>query len=396
MKKISLLELWKQECHSVDPVFLFSKLPKRAREVGFGADAFVFIGKVSERFFEAVQDLCRGKPVLGIAPDSARIVRRSGHWIAAEHPIPGPGSFEAGHALLEFFDGLRRLGSRRLTIFLSGGASSLIWLAPRNSKTGRRLTHSEIVQKLETLYRQGLDIHELNRQRSKLCQLKAGGAAEWLHRLAPKTQAKVCMLSDVEPFGPEVVGSGPFWDGKTPHRVLASNTTLVQALRRGARARGIRVLHSSSGMLGSSEGWLKEIVKRLEPALCKNQKGLFIFGGEPSVRLSRPKALGAKGGRQTHLALLLAESLRPWILDGRLEILAMSTDGQDGRSGSAGAWLEAEKFASFLKKTTPSRIRQALRNYDSARLLGALHALVSQNKDAPRSNVQDILMIRVL
>jgi glycerate-2-kinase len=54
---------------------------------------------------------------------------RSDHLIG-EHPFPGPGSFRAGRRILEFFDGLERLGVRTLEVHLSGGASSSAWLAP--------------------------------------------------------------------------------------------------------------------------------------------------------------------------------------------------------------------------------------------------------------------------
>lgn len=395
MNKNDLLEMLRSSSSSVDPVFLLKGVPEAALE----SDAFLYIGKVSERFFEGIEarlgaSALRKKLILGIYPKgSFHPAKRPGLWIAAEHPLPGEGSFRAGREILEFFDALRRIDCRRLTVFLSGGASSLAWLP----KSG--MSHAELLRQLNSLYRAGLDIHELNARRSKLCQLKAGGAARWLKYLAPRVQTQVFVLSDVAPFGAQIVGSGPFWDGQVPHRVLADNSTWVKALTAQAQNRGISILHSSSGHLGSWQSWVQSAIQELQPTLREKRSGIFIFGGEPSVRLPARNSSGhlsPKGGRQSHIALALVHRLRPWILQGRIEILAMSSDGSDGNSRAAGVYIDSEKFRKRLAQIPPEKIKFALQEFQSARFFGRLGMLVQAEPGSPRSNVQDALLIRVL
>jgi glycerate-2-kinase len=244
----------------------------------------------------------------------------------------------------------------------------------------------------------GLDIDALNARRAGLCQLKGGGAAHWLSSLAPQVSVGVYVLSDVAPCGPEVVGSGPFWDGTIQHRVLADNSTWVKSIAAEARRRKINVLHCSSGRLGSWQSWMQSAIQAVMPTLRGNENGLFIFGGEPSVRL--PSSLAsrkpARGGRQSHLALALAHRLRPWIIDGKLEILGMSSDGSDGNSGAAGAWLDSREFSVRFAQVPDEKVRRALKQFRSAEILSQLNALVKSSVFSTRSNVQDVLMIRVL
>jgi glycerate-2-kinase len=394
MNKNNTLEFWESSVHNVDPIFMLKTLPKGV----FQADAFLFWGKASVRFFEALQQslpekTLRRKAILGIYPKTSKARSpRIGTWIAAEHPLPGMGSFRAGKELMHFFETLKNQKVRKLVVFLSGGASSLAWL-PRKGPKGV-MTQAEILKRLHALYRAGLDIGELNAKRSKLCELKAGGAARWLSSIAPQVHAQVFVISDVAPLGPEVVGSGPFWNGHVPHHVLADNDTLVQVIVREARKRKISVLQASSGKLGSWQSWMQTAIPKLRVALRDKKSGLLIFGGEPSVKLPVRKR-HMKGGRQTHLALALAHRLRPWILQGRVEILAMSSDGSDGNSGAAGAWLDSIRFPNRFASVDPDVVRKALEEYRSAPLLKKLGALVIASSRLPRSNVQDVLIIQI-
>jgi glycerate-2-kinase len=261
------------------------------------------------------------------------------------------------------------------------------------------MSHPELLKQLDSLYRAGLDIEKLNARRSRLCQLKAGGAARWLSRLSPRVRTQVYVLSDVAPFGPQVVGSGPFWDGKVPHRVLADNSTWMNAITSQARKSGMPILHSSSGHLGSWQSWVHSAIQELQPTLRENRSGVFIFGGEPSVRLPARNAssrVSPKGGRQSHIALSLLQKLYPWILQGRIEVLAMSSDGSDGNSGAAGVYMDSVRFRKALAKVSEKQIATALRTYQSARFFDRLGGLVQAESRSPQSNVQDALIIRVL
>lgn len=86
----------------------------------------------------------------------------------------------------------------------------------------------------------------------------------------------------------------------------------------------------------------------------------------------------------THLALLLARELNPALRERRVEIFCASSDGVDGRSGSAGAWVSHE-----IREST---IAATLSRFDSARAL-APGLLPSTSTGL---NVQDLAIVRLL
>jgi glycerate 2-kinase len=318
---------------------------------------------------EAVPDVLKADPVRGW-----RVVQ-------GEHPLPGPGSLEAGSALLDLFDDLRRHEVKRLEVFLSGGASSLAWLPPAGVSFG------EVESRLRELYARPLSIARLNAERSKHCQLKAGGASRWLRALAPEVRVRVQVVSDVSPFGAEIVGSGPFWDGRVSHRIVADNRAWVRRVTALAREARVPVLDFEAGRLGPWQQWVKELGARVS----EGRRGMIVWGGEPQVDLRRARRAG-RGGRQTQIAAALLENWADAIAQGRLEVLCLSSDGVDGRSGAAGAWLRARSGVHALKR--PAELRHAVRGLDSATLLGRWGGLVPSW--ATGTNVQDLVVVWVL
>ncbi len=392
--KKSLISAWKEALSEVDPEVLLSEAV-RQRPVGERA-AYLFWGKAAYRSWEVVSGL-KSEPVpsLVIMPHGSVSGRPSGvgrtHWVEAEHPIPGPGSFAAGRALLEFFDSLRREQRRDLRVFLSGGASSLAWVRPS------RISEAQLQEQLEELYRKPLPIAELNRRRSKLCALKGGGAARWLRRLAPDVSARVELISDVAPYGPEVVGSGPFWDKRVPHHVMADNGRYVEAFAR-ALGSGAKVL--GAWQLGSWESWVSRFEREIESEIqagdsrSPSSQRVFILGGEPQVRVPAWVSRNARGGRMCQIgAALTLRWARP-LREGRLEILAASSDGVDGRSGSAGVYLGLEQGRTLDRK--PGLLReldQATGSFDAARVLDQIGALIPARVSG--TNVQDLVAVRI-
>lgn len=376
--KFQLLACLEEAKRSVQPEAFRGRLPLRKLR----HSAAIFWGKAAMETAETLQGDIMG-PKLVITPvitrgrkgESPPKIGRDARVCIGEHPLPGPGSFEAGRALLEFFDHLRVREVRKLAIFLSGGASSLAWIPPAS------LPRERLLGELEALYALPLSIQELNRRRSVLCALKAGGAARWLERLAPQVRAEAFLISDVAPFGPEVVGSGPFFDGKIPHRILGDNPSWVNAFSEAARARGVPTLNRVDSWIAPWRKWLRRIEDETRLALRHGRAGLILVGGEPQVAL--PRHRGA-GGRQSHLAASLALKFADELDRGRIEILCASSDGVDGTSGSSGAWLRS-------KTDAPSRLQSAVKRFDSA---GALRTMGALLPSAPTgTNVQDLIAV---
>jgi glycerate 2-kinase len=308
-------------------------------------------GKAADDFYRAIPH--RGRAFV-ISPKNS------------DHPIPGKRSFQAGQNLVRFFDDLDRHSVKNLAVYLSGGASSLAWIPEQG------ISKAEVARRLGNLYRKPLSIRELNRERAKLCQLKSGGAAFLAGAIAPDLKIQVFAISDVSPYGPEILGGAPFFSRSIPHILLADNSTLRRALK--------------AKDLGFIEGAMKNVFTQIKKTVRLGKPGTYILGCEPSLKV--PSKRG-KGGRQTHLACLLLKEFQHAIQTGKLEILCMSSDGSDGTSGAAGALLTADT-ADISEK----EIDHALKAFDSARVLKSIGALVHVLKTA--TNVQDVVVIRIL
>jgi hydroxypyruvate reductase len=225
----------------------------------------------------------------------------------------------------------------------------------------------------------------MNCVRAHLSRLKGGGLARALHE-AGVTGARALVLVDVPIGGAPAVSSGPAAADKTTcddalrivekyalppaarrvhetlkpgepadfveHEVLCDLRSPAQEAAR----RGFALLDAPV------RGTVEAFAERLAPL-----RGSFAASGELEVRVPE----GAPpGGRDQHLALLMARKLR----GAQSAFLAAGTDGRDGPTGSAGAvvdgttWDEAER-----RGLNPDA---ALAQFDAARVLGALGLLL--------------------
>ncbi|MCA9651460.1 MAG: DUF4147 domain-containing protein [Myxococcales bacterium] len=230
------------------------------------------------------------------------------------HPIPDERSEAAGRAVIEL---ARRAGpDDLLVVLLSGGASSLM-VAP---VPGRSLP--ELARLGDQLLRSGVPIEEINRRRSQLDRLKAGG----LRRLAEPTRVLTLVLSDVTGAPSSVVGSGPSVPG--PLVELASNDTAVAAAMRAVVAEGWRA-EPWPPLRGEARALGRRLARRLRDA-CPREPTAFVAGGETTVTMRGH----GRGGRNQSLALAALPELAG--AEGRL-LVTLATDGEDGPTDAAGA-----------------------------------------------------------
>jgi len=267
---------------------------------------------------------------------------------------------------------------------LSGGGSALL-CAP---VLGINLDDKLAVTR--ALSSNGASIEQLNMVRSALSLIKRGGLAKSCHA----KQLITLVLSDVLGDPLETIASGPTFLGppidliamvemirnivqdvhqipasvwgnlakrgaqtkQTPvapmqtrtnlgHYVLANNATAVDAAGTEAVRRGYAYyMESSPRSEGAAETLGRALAKQCVGLAEHSEIQCLITGGEPSVVLP-PASIRGRGGRNQHLVLaaldeLQRQGVQPEIL-AKIVLLSGGTDGEDGPTNAAGAWLDA-------------------------------------------------------
>jgi len=295
---------------------------------------------------------------------SLRITR-----LSAEHPAPGSGSFRAGRAALRFMAGARPADD--VVALVSGGGSSLMAmpLAPFLTAAQKTTLHRVLVAS-------GAPIGSINTVRKHLSAVKGGRLALAAHRARSLTTMVLC---DVDSDRFEEVASGPTTPDRTtlddmvavidrhglapalpdrildalrrgrlpettkPHdpafrrarsHLLLSNADLRNAAVRAGLTRGLAAEAMPNELTGSVDEAVELVARAIEGAPTGLR--LLVLGGETRTA---PAALGL-GGRAQEFALRLALRMRNLSMRG-WAFLAAGSDGVDGQSPAAGAFVDA-------------------------------------------------------
>jgi hydroxypyruvate reductase len=290
--------------------------------------------------------------------------RRRVHALRAGHPLPDARSVRAARRLLDAV----ATHEGPLVLLVSGGASALV-CAPAPG-----VTLAQKRRVVAALLAGGASIAEVNVVRRHLSRIKGGGLLR-----AARGRVVTLVVSDVVGGATHDVGSGlgvpdptsvreaarvarryglgalPFVEtlARAPvplrARVVASPQALARAVAARLRAQGLRarVVAPSTGSVEAAAARYARMSRALRPGHA------LVAAAEPTVRIAARRP--GRGGRSSHLALLLAPRLAPGVV-----FLAGASDGVDGASGAAGAVVDAT--CDF-----PDRAR-ALAAYDSATL----------------------------
>jgi hydroxypyruvate reductase len=340
--------------------------------------------------------------------------------IAAGHPLPDGSSERAAAAALEF---VRRAGPDDLLMFaLSGGASSLM-AAPAEP-----VTLADKIAINAALLGSGASIRELNIVRRHLSAIKGGG----LLRACGGARVLGLILSDVANNDLAAIGSGPtaadpstfaeavgvlkrrgLW-GRAPEAirerlergaagqiaetvkpgdpllaradnfVIGDNRVAVDAAAGTAAAAGYTVdrwreLYGEADDVGRAlSAHLSAIAGTAGARVC------VVAGGEPVVTI---RGRG-RGGRAQQAALAMALELERLGRECRIMALFAGTDGIDGLTDAAGA---------FISPRTVERAREAgfdpgaaLARNDAYPLFAALGDLLVTGPTG--TNVSDIFI----
>lgn len=297
--------------------------------------------------------------------------------IEAAHPIPDLQGQRGAHEIIEM---LKDLTERDLVIcLLSGGASALI-PAPVE---GLSLAEKQSVT--SSLLQCGASINEINTIRKHLSRLKGGRMA----RLSYPATTLALILSDVIGDPLDVIASGPtvgdpttFKDcceiiqkyklekkippyvltlfkqsmhlgkgiqetpkpgdpvfSKVTNVIIGNNFQSLQKAAAESKKHGFQPLILTSCMEGEARevgkvlgSIVKEIKKTgnpLAPPVC------LLAGGETTVTIMG----NGKGGRNQEMALALAINIAG---QSNLLIACLGTDGSDGPTEAAGAFVDGE------------------------------------------------------
>ncbi|MGH8272037.1 MAG: DUF4147 domain-containing protein [Gammaproteobacteria bacterium] len=350
----------------------------------------IALGKAAEALAAGAWRAARGKLQSGFLampggyatgdlPPAAPFERHQG-----AHPLPDKTSLAAGAALLNYVAALPT--DAQVVVLVSGGASAAVEvLAP-----GVDLAFSRRANRW--LIASGLAIADINRVRAGLSQLKGGGLARSLMRI----RATAWVLADVSGGGLEWVGGGllsPTPAGKLPplptwlEERLATTPhqdSLRMPLQRlaGNEEAVAAVVAEGAQEAGSLNGDAVERGIEIGAALAAGAPGLYVWGGEPTVRL--PENPG-QGGRCQQLALAAAT-----VIAGRDDcyLLAGGTDGWDGSAAIAGACVDGDTLERGRAQGLDPR--RALAAADAGRFLDASGDLLRTGPTG--TNVNDLVI----
>ena len=323
--------------------------------------------------------------------------------MASDHPLPTMRSVEAANAVLDFVS----TGSDPLVVLLSGGGSAMV-VRPVDG-----VSLDELRTLADGLMRAGATIDELNCVRKHLDEAKGG-------RIGLATGGRpvaVGVISDVLGDRLDVISSGPFVGdastfgdagavldragvrvsavdrviergaagaiAETPkpgdarlaaitHEVLASNASVARAAAVVAEQLGVRV-ELLSGQSGESRVWGARVAERLRAGT-----GAVVLGGE-SVVSGVPE--GSVGGPVQEAVLAAGHALREvpgWM------VIGIATDGVDGPTDAAGAWLTPERLPAA------ERCEAALAAHSSYALLDRAGVLIRTGPSG--SNLNDVVV----
>ena len=370
-----------------------------------GSALVVGAGKASARMAAGCEAVLGPDRVRGlvVVADGTSVSLDSIEVVEAGHPVPdsrGAGGTDRICWLL----GSAEHGP--VLCLISGGASSLL-VRPRPPVTLR-----DAIETNRLLLQCGADIHAVNAVRKHLSEVKGGG----LLRFASAKPIVTLILSDVVGDQPSVVGSGPTTSDRStyadaeqvlerfgvfdavpasvrtllargrrgevpetvrggdlesrecPSMVIGSNRTALQGAAREAQKLGYEPIVAKEPITGetgtAASAWFRlvraEMQRRSGEACC------FIAGGETTVEV-RGKG---RGGRNTHFALSLVESLK----DLPIVLLSAGTDGIDGPTDAAGAFAAGDTASrARARGIDPETMLESNDSYSFFESIGDLH-----------------------
>jgi glycerate-2-kinase len=347
-------------------------------------------------------------------------------FFEGSHPIPDKSSLESGNAVYNYIKD--KINSNDLVFFLiTGGASSIL------IKPFQGINFEDKIKINELLLSCGADIKEINCVRKHISAIKGGRLAE----LISPAKLVTFIVSDIVDSPFEYIGSGPtigdsttfsdaykvlkkynltqklspeirdyFLKGinkeipdtpspgaeifsKNHTFLIGDNLIALESAKKEAEHLGIKAFILTSRDNGEplqvAKGYSSMVKKIILSKSSFKSPVLILCGGELSVYV-RGKG---KGGRNQEFVLNMLEELKA--IKKPFYISSIGTDGIDGPTDAAGAWID-EKTINKVNKLKLN-IDSYLKDNDSYHFFQKINQLI---KTGPtRTNVMDLRMFYI-
>jgi glycerate 2-kinase len=289
--------------------------------------------------------------------------------IEAGHPVPDNHSLQAGK--LVFRAVTEASTSSRLLLLVSGGASALVeHLLPGHDLGELRTLTAEWLAS-------GKSIAEINRLRGQVSSIKSGKLLSHFRG----REMRVYAISDVQGDSLGVIGGGIGDPARASANVgagvVASNAVARKAVAAEAGKLGLMLRHNEESLYKD----VTVLAEEIAGALKSGQPGVYIWGGEPTITLPANPGLG---GRNQSLALAIANHIRG---EG-ISVLVAGTDGTDGPTEFAGAFVDGQTIADTQEDMVAAE--DALRRADAGNFLASRHCLYQSGPTD--TNVMDLVV----
>ena len=358
------------------------------RELGYQRLHLISIGKAAIPMAEGLLKKFGEKITGGVIVPKASYEMEIETWqqrftiLPSAHPVPNERSIAAGKAIFSYLSNLT--ATDFVYYLISGGGSSLVTVP----ETGISLNDMQAVNQL--LLDSGATIDEINGIRKHLDQIKGG-------KLIQKTYPagfSTLILSDVLGDPLDVIASGPTvfdpstyqdaWDtierytlqqrmpksvirfiqeGMAglhletlkqalqnqriwPAQIIGGNRNSLIAASEAAALSGLKPVILSDHLIGEARVAGEWMVNQAKAYLNVSTKVLgdicFLAGGETTVTIQG----NGKGGRNLELALAVVKPLSEMKC---AYFCSFATDGEDGPTDAAGAWVDQDTYETAKK-----------------------------------------------
>ncbi|MGO2235413.1 MAG: glycerate kinase type-2 family protein [Marinomonas sp.] len=286
--------------------------------------------------------------------------------IESAHPVPDQNSLNAGKQMLATVNSME--AGSKLLLLVSGGASALSEALPADVslEDWQKLTNQMLAA--------GYNIDQINTRRKETSLIKDGKLLENF----TGTDVRVLAISDVEGDDISVIGSGTGSIKRCPSTasvtLIGTNHVAREAAANKATELGYHVIDNKENLYDDVEVLSSYIGQQLINA----EPGVYIFGGEPTVKL--PENPG-NGGRNQALALGIAENI---VGRDNILVLVAGTDGSDGPTDAAGGIVDGSTAKDL------HAVRDALKRADAGTYLREQDAIFITGPT--NTNVMDIVI----